>query len=185
MRVDRLVENYAIAVKYTHFPLHPDTPRKGLTLEELFAGRNMDIPAVQARMRELMAAGGLPYGERTRTYNSRLAQELAKWAETQPGGESIHEALFKAYLVEGRNIALMDVLLDVVGRVGLDVEQAHDVLEQRTMRSAVDADWQRSRELGVTGVPTFVVCNRGVVGAQPYEVLEKLVVEAGAVRRED
>ncbi len=48
------------------------------------------------------------------------------------------------------------------------------------MKSDVDRDWARAAELGVTGVPTFLVGDRGVVGAQPYEALEQLVTEAGA-----
>ena len=108
------------------------------------------------RMRGLMAEEGLPYGERKKTYNSRLAQELAKWAETQPGGEKIHDALFRAYFVDGLNLAQGDVLLDVAKAVGLDGEEAARALDERPYRSAVDADWQRSRQLGVTGVPTFV-----------------------------
>ena len=55
-----------------------------------------------------------------------------------------------------------------------------DVLEKRTFKEAVDADWKLSREYGITGVPTFVVGRQGVVGAQPYEVLEQLVKEAGS-----
>ena len=183
MRVDRLIANYNIQVKFTQFPLHPETPQEGLTLEQLFAGRNIDIAASQARMKQLMAAEGLPYRERTMTYNSRLAQELAKWAVPQPGGEAIHDALFKAYFVDGLNIALEENLVTIAEQVGLDVEQASAVLAERQMRDAVDADWQRSQHHGVTGVPTFVVGDRGVVGAQPYQSLERLVVEAGAERR--
>ena len=65
MRVDRLAQNYDIQIKYTHFPLHPETPEEGLKLEQLFAGRDIDIAAAQSRMQQLMAAEGLPYGERT------------------------------------------------------------------------------------------------------------------------
>jgi predicted DsbA family dithiol-disulfide isomerase len=70
----------------------------------------------------------------------------------------------------------------IAEQVGLNVDQAREVLVSRESRDAVDADWQRCRELGVTGVPTFVVGGQGVVGAQPYEVLERMLVEAGAVR---
>ena len=135
-------------------------------------------------MRQFMAAEGLEYGDRTMTYNSRLAQELAKWAETQTGGETIHDALFRAYFVDGTNIALVDNLIAIVERLGVDANQARDVLAAHLMREAVDADWQRSRELGVTGVPTFVVGDRGVLGAQPYDVLEGLVVESSDRRRD-
>ncbi len=180
MRVERLRATYQIDFKYTHFPLHPDTPEEGLTLEQLFAGRDIDIPAAKARMARLMADEGLDYGDRTMTYNSRLAQELAKWAETQPGGDAIHDALFRAYFVDGLNIALADTLVKIAEQVGLHIDEAREVLDSRRFKEAVDADWQRSSELGVTGVPTFVADNQVVVGAQPYEALAKLVVECGA-----
>jgi predicted DsbA family dithiol-disulfide isomerase len=114
------------------------------------------------------------------TYNSRLAQELGKWADTQPGGEAIHDALFRAYFVEARDISQSSVLLDIAQQVGLSVDDAREVLEKRTFRDAVDADWKLSREYGITGVPTFVAGRYGVVGAQPYEALEQLVQKATA-----
>lgn len=168
-----------------HFPLHPETPQEGRTLEDLFAGRGVDIHANYLRMKGLMAEEGLPYGERTHTYNSRLAQELGKWADTQPGGDAIHDALYRAYFVDARNIGDAEVLIDVTESVGLSTDGARDALTNRSFSDAVDADWTRSREIGVTGVPTFVCGGYGVVGAQPYEMLEQLVVKTGAERRTD
>lgn len=165
-------------VKWVHFPLHPDTPQNGRSLEDLFAGRGYDIPKMQAQMRARMEAEGLPYGTRTMTYNSRLAQELGAWADTQPGGDAIHDALFRAYFVDARNIGDPEVLVEIAKSVGLDADKAREVIEQRTFKSAVDADWMKSRQYGVTGVPTFVAGQRGVVGAQPYETLEELVRQA-------
>jgi predicted DsbA family dithiol-disulfide isomerase len=72
------------------------------------------------------------------------------------------------------------VLLDIAERVGLPVDAARDVLERRTFKDAVDADWALSREYGITGVPTFVAGRYGVVGAQPYETLEQLVRKAAS-----
>lgn len=183
MRVERLRQAFEIEVAYRHFPLHPETPVEGLTLEELFAGRNIDIPAANDRMSALMAQEGLPYGDRTMTYNSRLAQELAAWAETQPGGSAIHDALFRAYFVGNRNLADVDNLLAVAAEAGLAPDEAKEVLQHRRFRDAVDADWQRSRDLGITSVPSFVIGKRGLVGAQPYEQLAAFLVESGVERR--
>lgn len=158
-----------------HFPLHPETPTEGVSLEELFAGRNIDVDAMYARMKSLMDEEGLPYSKRTHTYNSRLAQELGKWADTQPGGEAIHDALFKAYFVEGRNVGDVETLVEIAASVGLPAEDARRVLTDRTFSAAIDADWRKSRAYGITGVPTFVAGGYGVVGAQPYEVLERLI----------
>lgn len=159
-----------------HFPLHPDTPLDGQTLQQLFPGRTDEqIEAQYQNMKGLMDAEGLPYGKRTHTYNSRLAQELGKWADTQDGGVALHDALYRAYFVDARNIGDVDVLLDLVEKCGLPVEEARTVLTDRTFKDAIDADWSRSHQIGVTGVPTFVAGGYGVVGAQPYEALAQLI----------
>jgi predicted DsbA family dithiol-disulfide isomerase len=175
VRIERLRKEHGVKVQWVHFPLHPDTPQEGRSLEDLFRGRGYDVAKMQAQMRARMEAEGLPYGDRRMTYNSRLAQELGKWADTQPGGEAIHDALFKAYFVDGRNIGDADVLLKIAKSIGLPEEGAREVLEKRTFKHAVDADWDKSRQYGVTGVPTFVAGQRGVVGAQPYETLVQLI----------
>jgi predicted DsbA family dithiol-disulfide isomerase len=181
VRIEKLRAEHGVTIEWVHFPLHPETPVEGgRSLADLFAGRNVDRAAMHAQMKARMDAEGLPYGERTRTYNSRLAQELGKWADTQPGGEALHDALFRAYFVDARDISRPDVLLELVAQVGLPVDAAREVLEQRTFKDAVDQDWQLSRQLGITGVPTFVAGRYGVVGAQPYEVLEQLVKRAAA-----
>ena len=180
MRIEKLINTHNVTAQWIHFPLHPDTPAEGLSLEELFRAGPDVIQQKNEQMKQRMAAEGLPYGERTHTYNSRLAQELGKWAETQPGGAAIHDALFRAYFVDARNVHDVDVLLDVTGSVALPVDEARAVLEERRFRKAVDDDWAKSRLYGVTGVPTFVAGRTGVVGAQPYEVIENLLIEAGA-----
>ena len=160
---------------WTHFPLHPDTPDSGLSLEDLFQGRGADIEAMKQRMYALMTEENLAYGNRSHTYNSRLAQELAKWGESFPEGEALNLKLFEAYFAEGRNLAEPEVLLDVAEVAGLPLETAEEVIRQRSFRDAVDTDWKRAHELGVTGVPTFVSGNRGLVGAQPYEAMVQLI----------
>ena len=152
-------------------------------MAELYAGRNADPEAMYVRMKGLMDEEGLPYGRRTHTYNSRLAQELGKWADTQPGGEALHDALYRAYFVDARNIGDPEVLVEIAQSVGLAADEARAVLTERRFKHAVDDDWGKSHRYGVTGVPTFVAGRYGVVGAQPYEVLEQLLDKAGARRR--
>ncbi len=154
-----------------------------MRLDEYFRGK-FDIQAATRRLKNLMDAEGLPFSEgRMMTYNSRLAQELARWGEGFPQSESLNMALYQVYFVDGRNIGDVDVLLDVVRQVRLPVEEAREVLEERLMQTAVDQDWQFARGIGVTGVPTFAVGMTGVVGAQPYEVLAQLVEQGGAKKR--
>ena len=135
------------------------------------------------RMKGLMDAEGLPYGRRTHTYNSRLAQELGKWADTQPGGEAIHDALYRAYFVDARNIGDPDILVEIAQSVGLPADEARAgpgraPLQGRGRRrlGEIAPLWRHRR-------PDLCRRRYGVVGAQPYEVLEQLVEKAGAARR--
>jgi predicted DsbA family dithiol-disulfide isomerase len=162
-------------MKWVHFPLHPDTPSEGRSLKEMYAERGWSLEEKNAQMKALMDAEGLPYGFRTHTYNSRFAQELGAWADTQEGGEPIHDALYRAYFVDNRNLADIDVLMDVVEKAGLSVASARQAIEERTFKLAVDEDWEKSHAYGVTGVPTFVAGGYGLVGAQPYENLAQFI----------
>ena len=123
-----------------------------------------------------MEREGLPFNpERNMSYNSRLAQELSKWAESQGKGDEIHDALFRAYFVDVRNIGKADVLAQIAEESGLPADEATDVLLSRKYKSAVDEDWKRCAAYGVNAVPTFLAGRYLMVGAQPYEELERLI----------
>jgi predicted DsbA family dithiol-disulfide isomerase len=95
----------------------------------------------------------------------------------------MHDALYRAYFVDTKNIGDPDVLLQIVEANGLSVDEARKVLEERTFKEVVDENWSKSQQYGVTGVPTFVVAGHGVVGAQPYDTLEKFLESVGAEER--
>lgn len=130
---------------------------------------------MMVRLRQVAAEEGLTLGDRKKTYNSRLAQELGKWAEENGKGEEYHRSVFQAYFADGHNIAEIATLLDLVKGIGLSPVEAKKVLENRMFQHAVDRDWARSQVLGVTAVPTFAIGDRFLVGAQPYPVLERFV----------
>jgi predicted DsbA family dithiol-disulfide isomerase len=135
----------------------------------------VNISAIQKRLKKVAESLSLPLCNRTMTYNSRLAQELAKWAESEGKGEEFHRAVFRAYFVEAKNIAIADELAHLAESIGLPEEEARQVILSRRFRQAVDADWARSRALGIEAVPTFIFGNRKVVGFQSYEALAELV----------
>jgi len=178
-----LRKNYNIDLQWVAFPLHPETPPEGRTLEDLFAGRLINIPQLVAKLKKVAEENGLPFGERTMTFNSRLAQELGKWAEEHGKGDVFHDAVFRAYFADGKNIAEKDVLIDIVQRAGLPDQEALRVVEDRSYKQAVDDDWSRSSHAGITAVPTFCVDGRTLTGAQPYEVLEKFLIDSQVKKR--
>jgi len=127
------------------------------------------------KLKKVAASEDLPFGDRTMTYNSRLAQELGKWAEEKGKGDAFHRAMFRAYFTEGHNIADERVLLDVAASVSLDDVEAKRILRDRGFKDAVDNDWRRAFDLGITAAPTFLMDTRRLVGAQTYDVLVRFV----------
>ena len=138
-----------------------------------------------SRVDAMLTREGLPFTERKFSYNSRSAQELAKWAKDQGREDAFNDAVYRAYFVDAANIGKPEVLLQLVEEAGLPVEEARRVLSDRTFQQPVNDDWQRCYSLGVTAVPTYLSEGLAIVGAEPYEQLERLVTEAGAVRLTD
>lgn len=135
------------------------------------------------RLRSVAGEEGLPFGDRKMTYNSRLAQELGKWAESMGRGDDFHDAAFRAYFSDGRNLATPDVLTDVALSAGLSEEDARQVILERTFKDPVDKDWQQSYEHGVTAVPTLELNGSQLVGFQPYSEMARFVQTHGVVPR--
>jgi predicted DsbA family dithiol-disulfide isomerase len=161
-----------LQVKFTQFPLHPETPEEG-------SPRGPEIIARNRQMKLNMEQEGLPFNaERTMSYNSRRAQELSKWAGTKGSEEKINDALFRAYFVDVKNIGKVEELAKIAEDNGLPAGEATDVLLSRTYKDAVDEDWRRCATYGVNAVPTFLVGRYLMVGAQPYEQLERLIQHA-------
>ena len=172
--VARLGSRDDLQIKWVPFPLHPDTPPQGMNLKE-WLGDGVD--QAHQRLYGIMDRIGLEYDpDRVMTWNSRLAQELGMWGDTQAGGgAALHRALFRAYFVHNRNISDQAVLLDCVKEAGMDVDAARTVLDTRSFSDAVDAAWQDARHKRISGVPSFIAGSYITSGYHPVEELEKFI----------
>jgi predicted DsbA family dithiol-disulfide isomerase len=158
-----------VELRWRVFPLHPETPPEGTELAQLLGVRAEQVAAMQSKLQQVAVREGLALAERSRTYNSRRAQELGKWAESQGKGDPWRRAVYRAFFVEGRNIALLSVLEEVAAAVGLSADEARQVLVTGSYGAAVEADWQRAEALGVTAVPTQLCGEKRLVGFSSYE----------------
>ncbi len=168
-------------MKVRCFPLHPDTPQEGRFLKDLFGASPEKMAEMLEHLRQTAEALDLPFATRTMTYNSRLAQELGLWAEEKGKGDAFHSAAFDAYFAKGLNLADHQVLFDLVQGVGLSADEARVVLADHSYAEKVDRDWDDARLKGITAVPTFIMGQYKLVGAQSYENLVKLVQVNGLV----
>src|SRR5438034_11049099 len=104
--------------------------------------RGPEVVARNQKMKVNMDRQGLPYNaERNMCYNSRPAQARSKWAESKGKGDEIHDALFRAYFVDVKNIAKPDVLAKIAEDNDLPGDEATNTLLSGNFDDAVDDDW--------------------------------------------
>ena len=103
----------------------------------------------------------------------------AKFAEAQGVGDAYHDAVFRAYWQEAKNIEELDVLAEVATAVGLARDQFLAALDDPTYQNEVMADVQQAFQYGLSGVPALVYDKKYLVsGAQPYELLAEVAEKA-------
>lgn len=135
------------------------------------------------KMRKTAAQYGLPFGDIQKIYNTRMAQEFGLWAEAEGKGEQFHEAVFKAYFVDIKDISDVSVLKGLASSLGLRVKEADKINAERFFKDDVDEDWAIARENEIQAIPTLMINHSRLVGAQPYEVIERFLEENGIRKR--
>ena len=178
MRTERLQREEGIELRWSVFPLHPETPEEGQELSALFGRPPEEIRGMQARVLQAAQDAGLPMAERSRTFNSRRAQELGKWAEAQGKFDAYRQTVYHAFFVEGRNIAKVSELTAVAAGIGLSELEARRVLAEGLFAPAVEVDYLRAAKLGIRAVPTHLCGERRLVGYAPYSDFLALIGKA-------
>ena len=132
------------------------------------------------RMTEVAAADGLDFRfDRIRPGRTFDAHRLLHLAAERGLQDALKERLLRAYMTEGAAIGDRETLVKLASEVGLDPGEAEGVLATDAYSAEVRSEEDEARDLGVTGVPFFVIGGRyGVSGAQPAELLLRAVTAA-------
>jgi parallel beta-helix repeat protein len=108
---------------------------------------------------------------------STRAAEAALCAHEQRRFWDYHDRLFADSLERGREVFSPENLKALAAELGLDTERFNKCVDTRKYADMVQEDLEEGRRLEVTGVPTFFINDRKVVGAQPYEVFQRIIEE--------
>lgn len=177
-----------IEVEWKSFQLNPDMKTDpSVNINQYLAdvkGWNLDYAQqMNNQVTEMAAQVGLTYDfNKAVVANSFNAHRLSHLAKKHGLGEAAEEALFKAYFTEGKNIDDKDTLIDLGVSIGLNAEEVKQTLESDAYADEVRYDITEAQQLGIRGVPFFVMNNKyGVSGAQAApvfsETLEKSFAE--------
>lgn len=143
--------------------------------------------AMNQRVAEMGAPDGLEFAfDRTLPANTFAAHKLLQFAAREGVAEAATERLFRAYFSEGRNVDDRATLLELGADVGLDRTALDAALDDDELSYAVRSDIAEAKELGISGVPFFVIDRKyGVSGAQESAVMLQALGQAYAERGDE
>lgn len=182
--IDRLWQEYDFTLDWAPYFLDPSIPPEG---RERQPTTTADTPKSDLEKRADAEGIELRRG-RTFTPHTHMALQASEWAREHGDARTAleyHRALFKAHFTDHENLMDPDVLARAAAAVGLDGDDLRAALAEGRHREAVDQGIEHSYAIGVTGIPTFILNDQyAVVGAQPYEVFERVMAEMGVARRD-
>lgn len=183
-RLERALEETGVEAEVTWLPyeLNPDMPTEGMLRADYRArkfgaerGAELDV-----QMRERGADEGVTFAfdRMSRTPNTRRAHALIAGAGELGLGDAMAEELFRIYFEEGADVGDSDTLAAAATRIGIDEAAAREIIDDDAIIQSVAALEARAAQLGVSGVPFFIIEEKfAVSGAQPSESWKQLLVD--------
>jgi predicted DsbA family dithiol-disulfide isomerase len=169
--VERLKAEHNVDVEWRPFYLYFDTPPEGRELPERI--KRARANGSEERLRQIAESYGMEFVSTKRIYNTRLAHEATEYARVHGKGNEFHKVVFRKVYAEGQDPSQWDVLRSAAEEVGLDAEEMQREVESEKYMATVVDQVRWAYQIGITGVPTYVINNRyAIVGAQPYEVFK-------------
>lgn len=168
-----------VEIIFKAYELDPDAPKVSTesTAEMLARKYGTTVEAAKQMNQQVGDRAkevGLNYNfDKMKPANTFDAHRLAKFAEKNGKEAELSELLLQSYFIDGKEIGRHEVLLELAESVGLERAEAEKVLESEQYAEDVRADINEAMQIGVRGVPFFVLNNKyAISGAQPAEVFE-------------
>ncbi|MFW9999755.1 MAG: DsbA family protein [Candidatus Hodarchaeota archaeon] len=175
-RIEKLKEEYNLDVEWRPFEIHPETPKRGASIEDLPFPKGY-LEMAFANVKRLAEEDGLTLKFAEKLPNSRLALYISEFARKKGKFEKFHKLVLEAYWLEGKDIGDKSLLLDLAESVGLDKNEIEFYLDTDEPYKEVRKSLGELRKYGINGVPSFIIEERLIIGAQPYEIFKEVINE--------
>lgn len=159
-----------IEVRYRAFELFPESAARGTP---------RFTPEEWGELEELATAAGIEIVPRLELPNTRKAHESSAFARERGSEGALRREIFAGFWGEGRDIGRIDVLAEMIDRVGIEPEDLRIALDIDRFREEVLADEDLAHRLRIPGTPVLFLGEgpeaRIVAGARGVEELRSLI----------
>ncbi|MBI5943085.1 MAG: DsbA family oxidoreductase [Chloroflexi bacterium] len=176
-----LKAEYKVDVDWRPYYLRPDTPPEGMDLPDYILRARAN--GSEERLQSLADLHGLKFKSTERIYNTRTAHEATEYARERERGHEFHRVVFRKVYADGQDPGNWAVLRSAAEEVGLDGEDMQAVVDGGRYTAQVAEQVRWAQQIGVTGVPTYVINDRyAIVGAQPYEAFKNALAQIAKIK---
>ena len=169
--VDQLKAEHNVDVDWRPYYLRPDTPPEGMELPDYILKARAN--GSDERLRSMADMHGMEFKSTERILNTRIAHEATEYAREHGKVNEFHKVVFRKVYADGQDISKWDVLRSAAGEVGLNADDMQSGVDDGRYTDQVVEQVRWAQQIGVTGVPTYVINDRyAIVGAQPYEAFK-------------
>lgn len=179
-------DRYDVEVRWHPYMLNPDVPAEGTEARAYYERRFGSwerFLQMTERVRAIGAEEGIAFDfEKSAHLPNTHASHRLVWMAGGTGRQNeVVEKIFSAHFVEGRNVGDVEVLVELAAGAGLDPDEIRAGLQGDAGKAEIDATLAAVQQMGVTGVPFFVIAERfAFSGAQPVETFVEALDRAAA-----
>ena len=155
-------------VEWKAFDLRPGTPQGGIPRKDKPGEKRIGL-AVEGHLGEMAQEAGLTMNRAPIVPFTRPAMEADEYAKSQGKFNQFHLAAFKAYWEAGKNLGDLAVLQQIAMDAGLDPAGLAQAILEHRYTDVVEEQVEFARQVGITGIPAFIMDRYLFMGAQPYD----------------
>lgn len=178
-----MVPDVPVDIRWRPFQLDHTIPETGMDRKEYLRNKfGSDEQAAQV-YGPVRAAGKdeeipFEFDKITISPNTLNAHRIIRWAMAEGVQNAVVERLFQLYFIEGANLTDKTVLADAAVEAGLERAVVERLLESDADLAETKAEISQAQQMGVTGVPAFIIGNRyAVMGAREPEAIAQAITE--------
>jgi len=184
--LEKLGDTVAVDVRWRPYQLDPTLPKEGKDrreyLEQKFGGPER-AKEIYTRIEDAGRAEDLEFKFQAIKLSSNTldAHRVIRWAssESETVQDALVERLFLFYFMEGGNLGDHTALVDIATQAGMDGSVVAALLATDKDREAVEQEIAMAQQMGVTGVPCFIINNKyAVMGAQEADHIAQAIRQA-------
>lgn len=124
---------------------------------------------------EMQDFDGLPEVD---SWDTQQAALYVRQAYDEATFTEFYDAVMDAYWQDGADIADPDVVAEIAESVGVGGDEVRSAMADERLSEELADLFEDAKQLGVSGIPTFVYNEHAARGAVPPEHLERLIGEA-------